>query len=148
METPSSRDVPARQMTPTAINSFRGLKDETLRAVRLDLEQRMQSNPIPTYEEFRMGTFIEEIEPQVRDAVSELNRKGYTTASSGFDGGDESYQSIAGDFTLDKETIERLERSNIVVVQNKGWFGNVVDLANSGRLDSINDDMGALCRIG
>src|SRR5260370_6213608 len=64
METPSSRHVPASQMTPTAINSFRGLKDETLRAVRLDLEQRMQSNPIPTYEEFRMGTFIQDIEPK------------------------------------------------------------------------------------
>ena len=44
METPPSRDVPARQMTPTMIDSFMGLKGETFRAARLDLEERERAN--------------------------------------------------------------------------------------------------------
>ncbi|HEY4034106.1 MAG TPA: hypothetical protein VGL94_09110 [Ktedonobacteraceae bacterium] len=116
-ETPASQDVPARQMTPVQIASFEDLRIETIRAAQHDLEDRMRMNPIPTFEEYKMGTFIERIEPQVRDAVLELNRKGYSTETSGFDGGgDTSYQSIGGWFTLDKDTIRRLENADVRVI--------------------------------
>lgn len=38
----------------------------------------------PTNEEWKAGTFIERIEPIVRDATIELRKKGYNTNSSGF----------------------------------------------------------------
>lgn len=50
-----------------------------------DLRERKQNNPIPTIEELKMGCFIEQIEPQVRDAVMILRKKGYDTVESGFD---------------------------------------------------------------
>jgi len=45
---------------------------------------RVQHTPFPTNEELALGTYLEFIEPQVRDAVLMLRAKGYRTISSGF----------------------------------------------------------------
>ena len=47
---------------------------------------RLKENPASTEEELYMGVFTEWIEPQVRDAIIEMSRKGYATQSSGFHG--------------------------------------------------------------
>lgn len=47
-------------------------------------ELRRTKNPHPTAEESDLGAYIEHIEPQVRDAVLSLHRKGYNTYESGF----------------------------------------------------------------
>jgi hypothetical protein len=78
---------------------------------------RMKQNPKPTEEEFYMGAFKEWIEPQVRDAVLEMNRKGYATQSSGFDGRTFEQQQIDGHFAIDEKTKELLEQMGVQVLR-------------------------------
>ena len=54
--------------------------------MREEIRERIKKNPIATEEELNMGAYIEFIEPQVKDAVINLRRKGYNTFLSGFDG--------------------------------------------------------------
>lgn len=52
----------------------------------LELHTRLDQDPNPTEGELEAGTFIENIEPQVRMAVLDLRKKGYSTWESGFMG--------------------------------------------------------------
>jgi hypothetical protein len=47
-------------------------------------KEREGSNPIATEEEYDLGTYVESLETQVRDAVLALQKKGYKTFQSGF----------------------------------------------------------------
>lgn len=49
-----------------------------------ELNDRIANNPRATEEEYRLGAYVEAIEPQVSDAVFELLRKGYSPFESGF----------------------------------------------------------------
>lgn len=51
-----------------------------------EVNKRKLNNPIATQDELNMGTYIESIEPQVRQAVINLRKKGYNTYESGFYG--------------------------------------------------------------
>lgn len=84
---------------------------------RDDLRRRRKTNPTPAAEEIQLGEYIEMIEPQVRYAVLELNRKGYSTCSSGFLEGRPEFQVIDGDFNfiMDTETIDKLESVGVSV---------------------------------
>jgi hypothetical protein len=53
-----------------------------------ELSDRIANNPTPTDEEWNMGAYKEELEPQVRDAAILMRQKGYNTGSSGFWGQD------------------------------------------------------------
>jgi hypothetical protein len=50
------------------------------------LQSRMKENPTPDDDERRLGTYKEFLEPQIRDAILTLLRKGYSTTDSGYDG--------------------------------------------------------------
>jgi hypothetical protein len=54
--------------------------------MKIEEDARLKDNPTPTEEELYMGAFKEWLEPQVRDAIPEMYRKGYGTVSSGFHG--------------------------------------------------------------
>lgn len=80
-----------------------------------DLAIRLKTNPWPTDEELAMGSFIEEVEPQVRHAVAEMRRKGYETWSSGFyDARRRSCgaQVIDGRFYINKKTRTKIAALN------------------------------------
>lgn len=83
---------------------------------------------IPTEEELVLGTFLEDIELQAREAVQEMNRKGYCTWSSGFYGRKSEWQGIDGPFVLDKETIKKLRAMGAVVRVKKFWRVNYTDI--------------------
>ena len=51
-----------------------------------DFKKRVANDPNPTDDEKRMGVYKEFIEPQIRDAVLALVKKGYKTIDSGYDG--------------------------------------------------------------
>lgn len=65
-----------------------------------EVRARLRANPFLTKEEIALGTFVEEIEPQVRQAVRTFNRKGYMTWSSGFYGEASDRQGIDGTYRL------------------------------------------------
>lgn len=64
--------------------SYMQLRLQAHKQVHADMECRLANNPRPTEEERAMFTFYEGLEPQVRDAVLTLRRKGYPTDISGF----------------------------------------------------------------
>lgn len=66
-----------------------------------------------------LGAFREMIEPQVRDAVSECQRKGYPTESSGFGGEFDQIQSLDGYFKIDEETKKKIEALDAKVLTRK-----------------------------
>lgn len=69
----------------------------------------------PTDVELDLDAYLEELEPQVRDAVLILNQKGYSTLSSGFYGKHAEYQSIDGFFTIDEETVQKFHALGAIV---------------------------------
>src|SRR5690349_3942618 len=76
--------------------SFNELREDTLKKMQIEYNDRMASNAKLNPEEFKMGAYLQEIEPQVRGAVLDLSRKGYITTDSGFAAG--GRQSIMGSF--------------------------------------------------
>lgn len=74
------------------------------------LHERIKKGIVVTPEELDVGAFMERIEPQVRDAIREVRRKGYNTTCSGFS--DFNWQSIvfAEPYfsNLDEAVMERL----------------------------------------
>lgn len=67
---------------------FVKLRRDTLADASDRFRARVMSAPEPTEEEWKLGVYREEIEPQVRDAVIMLRNKGYNTFESGFYGPD------------------------------------------------------------
>lgn len=60
------------------------LRNEVHASQELEQIRRVEENPVPTTEELSLGAYAEMIEPQVRDAVFAIRKKGYNTVSSGF----------------------------------------------------------------
>ena len=82
--------------------------------------QRVEHDPVPTKEELSMGAYAEMIEPQVRDAVFMIRKKGYNTVSSGFN--DLNIQSVYFSErihdALSQETIRKIESAGAEVKEN------------------------------
>src|SRR3989344_656565 len=82
-----------------------------------DLRERVKNNPLISEEEISMGIWKEQIEPQARDAVLKLWRKGYATRISGFDAfNSQSIGLIEGQFggvRLPRELMEELESKGV-----------------------------------
>ncbi|MFA5877203.1 MAG: hypothetical protein WC880_02450 [Candidatus Paceibacterota bacterium] len=96
-------------------NPFEQLREKVHVDMELAIARRIKENPTPTEEELLIGAFKEMIEPQVQNAVMELCRKGYSTASSGF-GGLDGGQTIDGYFVLDEKTKATLETMGVEVL--------------------------------
>lgn len=101
-----------------AFDAFQKLREETHHEMEKAVMDRETKNPQPEEIELVIGRFLEDIEPQVRDAVVEMVRKGYATASSGFGGNFGQKQVIDGNFSIDEQTRKTLGEFG---VQVKGW---------------------------
>lgn len=76
-------------LTPEKIKIFSyyaKLRQSVLRQMIDYLDKRGQAGPSADKDELNMGCYREDLEPQVRDAVLKLRRKGYSTCESGFFG--------------------------------------------------------------
>jgi hypothetical protein len=106
---------------------FARLREKMQWEMTLQLQERIQNNPQRTPEEESLGVYLEQLEPQVRDAVLEFNRKGYRTISSGFSGGfsyrkyNVEHQEIAGKFFIDDETKQKLAITGVAVTKEPSW---------------------------
>lgn len=100
-------------------NNFQRLREQIHKQVEIETEKRIKENPKPTEEEIMVGAFREMIEPQVRDAVFEFYRKGYSTESSGFGGEFGETQSLDGYFEIDEKTKEKMEVLGIKVLKGR-----------------------------
>lgn len=100
---------------------FVQLREDTLKRMKREIEERKSNNPVPTQAELRLGCFVEELEPQVRDAVLTLNQKGFTTNNSGFWGEQSDCQIVDGVFCLDLKTKKALEATGMTVNDAVFW---------------------------
>lgn len=100
---------------------FEKLKYSTQRKIEKDIKKRKAKNTHPNRVEITLGLFFEEIEPQVKQAILKLNKKGYSTDVAGFM--DNSCdQMIEGDFQLDEKTVKKLETDGVLVETNPSGY--------------------------
>lgn len=76
-----------------------------------DAAQRIQDHPEASQEELDLGTYIENLEPHVRQAVLTFRKKGYPTYESGFYAASETQtiglsEPLLDGFTLPEELVE------------------------------------------
>lgn len=119
---------------------FKKLRYQVIDQVQNDVSNRKRLNPQLTEEEQKLGTYVEGLEPQVRSAVREFNRKGYSTFSSGFVTEKNQFQEMMGHFQLDDPTKQRLEDMGIKVERDKSHYYQTV--LNSGEMseDEVPED--------
>lgn len=67
---------------------FSKLRREILNEMKEQLAARRENNPLATEAELSMGVYQENIEPQIRETVINLRKKGYASYESGFSGFD------------------------------------------------------------
>lgn len=100
---------------------FEKLEHNIQTAMTNDIKRRQKRNPKPDKIESRLGLFVEELEPQVRQAVLEMNKKGYSTDASGFMNNPVD-QMIDGDFNLEEKSIDKLKTIGVTVETNPSGY--------------------------
>jgi hypothetical protein len=116
---------------------FEILMYEVHERVSVEVVKRLRVNPKPTPTELNLGAFVEMIEPQVRDAILEFNRKGYSTDVSGFMGRSDM-QWIEGDFSVDEILRQRLESEGVSVVTNHSGYTSIQFQPKEANFDKIH----------
>jgi len=105
----------------TRAAEFTELRQQSHTQIGKETAERVKNNPKPTDDEVTAGAFREMLEPQVRDAVFEMRKKGYATESSGFGGKTGEVQSIDGYFEIDPKTEESLRDVGVQVSRDEGF---------------------------
>lgn len=116
--------------------TFEKLKFSVNKKISADLQARLKGNPKAEKIEATLGIFLEELEPQVKNAVLELNSKGYSTDLSGFMD-NPIYQMIEGDFQLDENITSQLLSNGVVVETNPSGYTRLQISAESADISKI-----------
>ncbi|UEM12418.1 hypothetical protein J4G43_049895 [Bradyrhizobium barranii subsp. barranii] len=106
-----------RKDPETLRSQFGVLRRQIHQFMETEEETRLKENPKPTEEEIYMAAFKEWLEPQVRDAIALMYRKGYASQSSGFHGTKFEVQQIDGLFTVDESTRAALNLMGVEVLR-------------------------------
>lgn len=93
---------------------FERLQHRIQSEVHTAVKKRIEKNPTPTEIENSLGVFMEALEPQVRQAVLTLHKKGYSVDVSGFTN-NPCEQAIEGDFQLNENTVQTLFAEGVIV---------------------------------
>lgn len=125
---------------------FERLENSIRLSMNADIQKRKTSNPNPNKLESNLGIFIEELEPQVKQAVLDLNKKGYSTDVSGFTDncGD---QMIAGDFQLDEQSVKRLQAMDVFVELNSSGYTKLQFAPKSASVSKIKKEWNEIASI-
>lgn len=118
---------------------FERLKYNTQRKVEIDIKRRIAKNTHPDKIELILGLFIEEIEPQVRQAVVKMNKKGYSTDASGFME-NPCDQMIEGDFRLEEITINKLKEVGVLIETNPSGYTRIQFSPREANISKINKE--------
>ncbi len=117
---------------------FEILMFEVSKNIAIDLKKRLKQNPQPDEIEYKLGVFREMLEPQVRNAVLEFNKKGYSTDISGFNDKAES-QMIEGDFNLEESVRINLEKNGVLVETNPSGYTKLQFYPDEADIQYITD---------
>jgi len=98
---------------------FSKLRREVLNGMKESKEERKKNNPVATDAELGLGAYQENIEPQVRDAVLNLRKKGYATYESGFNGFNNQIISFEKNclenFQLPSQIIDKFKDKGVII---------------------------------
>src|SRR5437764_11324056 len=94
----------SKKLDGATLTFYTELRKKAYAQLEKEIRKRKETNSSFTPLEQKFGIYLEEIEPQVREAVIALNEKGYSTFTSGFDEDDPRYQMIGGTFRFDEKT--------------------------------------------
>lgn len=118
------------------MNDFPFLRDQVEEKRTIKINRRLTTNSSLAPVEKTLGAFIEMIEPQVRDAVLELNRKGYSTDTSGFMDSADS-QTIEGDFIPEESLVAKLLGEGVSVETNNSGYTRIWFFPSRADIKSI-----------
>ncbi|MBI3380115.1 hypothetical protein HY029_05150 [Candidatus Gottesmanbacteria bacterium] len=125
---------------------FERLKYSIQKKSENDIRKRKAKNSHPNKIELILGLFIEEIEPQVRQAIVKLNKKGYSTDTAGFM--DNSCdQMIEGDFQLEEDTINKLKKVGVTVETNPSGYTRLYFSPKEANISKINKEWNKIASI-
>jgi hypothetical protein len=131
---------------------LRDLRNQVVKQCNEAKGERIRNNPQMTLEEVRLDCFLEELEPQVLEAVRKMTEKGYSTKSSGFAGDNDgtansNLQMIDGQFKLDNVTIEKLREMN-VDIKALGSFTTIISFhPENADLNEITEKWNAIADV-
>ncbi|HTK04109.1 MAG TPA: hypothetical protein VL500_00850 [Candidatus Eisenbacteria bacterium] len=122
------------------------LRRETHQAMREELEARLRNDPEPTPAELSQGAFMEMIEPQAREAMREMRRKGYATASSGFNSLDAQSMELSSPDLLDltADEVAALEAAGVRLSRGRRGFSFRVRKADLDQIKAMWNEVVAL----
>ncbi|MBI4991506.1 hypothetical protein HZB96_05455 [Candidatus Gottesmanbacteria bacterium] len=115
---------------------FEKLRYSIQKKTEIDLKRRKSRKPHPDKKELILGLFAEELEPQVRQAIFILNKKGYSTDASGFMN-NPCDQMIEGDFQLKEKTIKELQTIRVQVETNPSGYTRLQFTAQEANISKI-----------
>lgn len=118
LESPQNELAP-HSSTEALPDAFKQLREDTHNRLETEVERRIKENKSLNNDELLIGAYREMLEPQVRDAVFGMYRKGYSTESSGFGGEFGEIQQIDGFFTIDEETKRKLHTIGVEVLRDE-----------------------------
>lgn len=116
---------------------FDKLKSDIEQIRSKTLAHRVAKNPHPNSIEYKLGVFIEMLEPQVRQAVLTLHKKGYSTDASGFMMGNSCEQMIEGDFKLEEKSIKTLTAIGTTVETNPSGYTRLQFKPSEANIEKI-----------
>jgi|GEM_PF-4000459 len=99
------------------VSQFKALRDKVQQQVGEDLRERIAANPNLVGKEKILKRHIEAFEPQVRDAVMKLAKKGYEIESAGFDPKNPDFQRMSAKMELSGKIKNKLRGLGISVDQ-------------------------------
>lgn len=100
----------------TLKQQFSYLRAQTHASMERERQIKLKEEASPTDQEILQGAFDYTLEPQVRDAVHAMYRKGYATHTSGFYETQPDVQHVGGIFYLDDATTATLRRMCVEVL--------------------------------
>jgi hypothetical protein len=109
---------------------FARLRRDAIKESDAATKERKKNNPRATAEEVSLGAYVERLEPQTREAVLALRRKGYPTFESGFSSFDvqnvrfEQDVPELKDFVAPSDLAEMFSAhgATLGVMPNRVWF--------------------------
>lgn len=109
---------------------FAELRKHMHEEMERECEEREKTNSTPTEAELRLGVYLEEIEPTLREVVQIFTQKGYTTENSGFEGKKHTQQFLAGEGHLTDEEKGAVESTG-AHAENQKWGWEISFSANT-----------------
>lgn len=143
-ELPKWYDIDELQEAP--LPEFKALRGQVLTDQRTELLGRMATDPTPDADEAAAGILKEHLEPQCREAVLKMRRKGHQTLNSGFGVG--NVQVLDGILDgIDTESAEQMMDNGFLVYETEPGLVSVAFRPETADLEAMTEQWNKLADL-